>query len=64
MSNKTYKRRFSTYKTTRQERHKSNTFIKKNNNFARASQHAFSRLKVMLHETIRNNDFYCNTALQ
>ena len=27
-------------------------------------QHAFSRFKVMLQETIRNNDFYCNTALQ
>ena len=38
MSNKTYKRRFSTYKTTRQERQKSNTFIKKNNNFARAAR--------------------------
>ena len=27
-------------------------------------QQYFSRFKVMLQETIRNNDFYCNTALQ
>ena len=57
MSNKTYKSRFSTLDDeTRTSKKQDLLIIKQNNNFA--------RFKVMLQETIRNSDFYCNTALQ